>query len=388
MTRLLGVGNLTQAEDVVQDAFCRALEVWKFRGIPENPSAWLMATAKTRALDLLRRDRTARACEPEINRMLQSEWMLAPAFDELFNESSVKDDELRLMFSCCHPRLPVQAQIALILNILCGFSVNEISNAFMSSHAAVEKRIARAKKALAGSKRLFEVTDTEVAVRISTVHHSLYLLFNEGYHGASAESAVRSELCHEAMRLTALLLEHLVSATPATYALAALMCLDTARLPSRLSGEGNLLSLIEQDRSVWDQQLIDEGAQFLARSATGTELTEYHIEAAIALIHAAAPRVEDTDWSQIVSLYDQLSAISPTPVVALNRAIAIGQYEGPESGLREIRAILDTKRLARYPFYFCGKRRVRTSQGNARNRAQALSDGTFPGPQSNGTQIH
>ena len=145
------------------------------------------------------------------------------------------------------------------------------------------------------------------------------------------------------MRLTALLLEHLVSATPATYALVALMCLDTARLPSRLSGEGNLLSLIEQDRSVWDQQLIDEGAQFLARSATGTELTEYHIEAAIALIHAAAPRVEDTDWSQIVSLYDQLSAISPTPVVALNRAIAIGQYEGQESGLHEIRAILDTK---------------------------------------------
>jgi RNA polymerase sigma factor (sigma-70 family) len=157
MTRLLGVGNLTQAEDVVQDAFCRALEVWKFRGIPENPWAWLMATAKTRALDLLRRDRTARACEPEISRMLQSEWMLAPAFDELFNESSVKDDELRLMFSCCHPRLPVQAQIALILNILCGYSVNEISNAFMSSHAAVEKRIARAKKALAvqrGSSRL------------------------------------------------------------------------------------------------------------------------------------------------------------------------------------------------------------------------------------------
>ena len=160
-------------------------------------------------------------------------------------------------------------------------------------------------------------------MRISTVHHSLYLLFNEGYHGASAESAVRSELCHEAMRLTALLLEHQVSATPATYALAALMCLDTARLPSRLSGEGNLLSLIEQDRSVWDQQLIDEGAQFLARSATGTELTEYHIEAAIALIHAAAPRVEDTDWSQIVSLYDQLSAISPTPVVALNRDWAV-----------------------------------------------------------------
>jgi len=352
MTRLLGVRNLILAEDVVQDAFCRALEVWKFRGVPENPSAWLMATAKNRALDLLRRDRTADRYEPELSRILQSEWTLAPAVDELLIENAVKDDELRMMFSCCHPRLPVQAQIALILSILCGFSVIEIANAFVSSHAAIEKRITRAKKVLAGSKRLFEITDKEVIARISSVHQALYLLFNEGYHGGSPGVAVRSELCHEAMRLAALLLDRPASATPATYALSALMCFGAARLPTRLGGMGELLSMFEQDRSLWDQQLIDEGLKLLEFSATGSELTEFHIEAAIASVHALARRVEETDWRQIVSLYNQLSAMRPTPVIALNRAIAIGQYQGPERGLQEIRAIPGAKRLAKYPFYF------------------------------------
>jgi RNA polymerase sigma-70 factor (ECF subfamily) len=352
MTRLLGVRNLSLAEDVAQDAFCRALEVWKFRGIPENPSAWLMATAKNRAFDLLRRDRTADTYEPELSRILQGERTLAPAVDELLSENAVKDNELRMMFSCCHPRLPVEAQIALILNLLCGFSVTEIANALVSGHAAIEKRITRAKKVLASSKRLFQITDKEVIDRISSVHHALYLLFNEGYHGGSPEVAVRSELCHEAMRLAALLLDRPVSATPATYALSALMCLDAARLPTRLGGMGELLSMFEQDRSLWDQQLIAEGLKLLEFSATGPELTDFHVEAAIASVHALAHRIEETDWGQIVSLYNHLSAIRPTPVIALNRAIAIGQYQGPERGLQEIRAIPDAKRLAKYPFYF------------------------------------
>jgi predicted RNA polymerase sigma factor len=292
-----------------------------------------------------------RTHEPELANY-ESSRTVTSAFDELFSESAIHDDQLRMMLSCCHPRLPEQAQVSLILNILCGFSVSEIANALVSSHAAVEKRITRAKKVLAGSKRLFEIAENEVTARLSAVHHALYLLFNEGYHGASAESAIRSELCHEAMRLTALLLEHPTSPRPATYALAALMCLNAARLPSRLNGTGNLLSLLEQDRSLWDQQLIDEGLKLLELSGTGSELTEYHIEAAIASVHAAAPCIEETDWNQIVSLYDQLNAIRPTPVVALNRAIAIGQCQGPESGLCAIRAISDSKRLAQYPFFY------------------------------------
>src|ERR1700740_2583511 len=187
LVRVFGVHNLALAEDVAQDAFCRALEVWRIRGMPENPSAWLMATAKNSALDVLRRQRTARNFAPELGRFLESEWTLAPVVEELFTANAIKDDLLRMMFSCCQPRLPEEAQVALILNILCGFSVNEIASAFVSSHAAIEKRITRAKKLLAASKRLFDVAaPAEFAARLPAVHRALYLLFNEGYHGASA----------------------------------------------------------------------------------------------------------------------------------------------------------------------------------------------------------
>jgi RNA polymerase sigma-70 factor (ECF subfamily) len=352
LTRLFGVHNLALAEDVVQDAFCRALEVWKFRGVPENPSAWLMTTAKHRAIDVLRRERTARTFAPELGRLLESEWTLVPVVEELFGAHAVKDDLLRLMFSCCHPRLPEEAQVALVLHILCGFGVSEIAAAFLSTDAATQKRISRAKRVLAGSKRLFDLADADFSPRLSAVHRALYLLFNEGYHGASAESAVRVELCREAMRLAALLVDHRFASTPATHALAALMCLHAARLPARVDSSGNLSALGDQDRSQWDPDLVAEGQRLLDLSATGSELSEYHIEAAIAAVHANAHRAEDTNWGQIVALYDTLMTIRPSPVVALNRAIAVAQHEGPERGLQEIRAITGRDRLASYPFYF------------------------------------
>lgn len=351
LTRIFGVHNLALAEDVVQDAFCRALEVWKIRGVPENPSAWLMKTAKNRALDVLRRERTARTFAPELGRLLESEWTLVPTVEELFGTNAMRDDQLRMTFSCCHPRLVEQAQVALVLHLLCGFSVSEVASAFLSSHFAVEKRITRAKKVLAGSKRLFDLADRDFSKRLSAVQRALYLLFNEGYHGASSESAVRVELCREAMRLAFLLVEHHQTSTPATNALYALMCLHAARLPGRVDASGNLSSFFDQDRSRWDPNLVSEGKSFLELSATGSELTEYHIEAAIAWIHASAPRAEDTNWENIVALYDQLMVIRASPVVALNRAIAVAQYAGPERGLEAIRSIQDKERLARYPFY-------------------------------------
>jgi predicted RNA polymerase sigma factor len=351
LTRIFGVHNLALAEDVVQDAFCRALEVWRLRGMPENPSAWLMATAKNRAVDVLRRERTARTFAPELGRMLESEWTLVPTVAEFFAAHSIKDDQLRMMFSCCHPRLPESAQIALMLNLMCGFSVDEIAGAYLSGHAAIEKRITRAKKVLASSKRLFDLADRDFGARLSAVQRALYLLFNEGYHGANPESAVRTELCREAMRLAELLLENPQTSTPATRALAALMCLHAARLPARVDAMGNLTPLFDQDRSRWDAQLLAKGQALLDDSAVGSELSEYHVEAAIAWVHASARRAEDTNWERIVSLYDTLMTIRPSPVVALNRAIAVGQAEGPERGLEEIRAIADRERLAAYPFY-------------------------------------
>jgi RNA polymerase sigma-70 factor (ECF subfamily) len=352
LTRIFGVHNLALAEDVVQDAFCRAMEVWQIRGEPENPSAWLMATAKNRALDALRRERTARTFAPEVTRWLESEWTLAPAVAEHFEPGAIEDGMLRMMFSCCHPRLSEESQVALILHILCGFSVGEIAGAFVTRRAAMEKRITRAKKALAGSGKLFDITSAaEFSKRLPSVHQALYLLFNEGYHGASPKAAVRAELCREAMRLAALLLEHPWGSTPAAYALSALFCLDAARLPGRVDASGDLSALPEQDRSLWDQELVREGLRFLELSGSGEELSEYHLEAAIAAIHAMAATTEETDWDKIVSLYDTLMTMRPSPVVALNRAIAVAQKEGASRGLEEILATVDRERLEEYPFY-------------------------------------
>ena len=353
LTRIFGVHNLALAEDLAQEAFCRATEVWRFRGVPENPSAWLMMTAKNCALDALRRQRTARTFAPELGRLLESEWTRATVIEQSFMPNEIKDDQLRMMFSCCHSRLPEESQVSLVLHILCGFSVDEIANAFVSSHSAIEKRITRAKKVLAESKILFDVTaPTDFADRLPAVQQALYLLFNEGYHGASPEAAVRAELCREAMRLAAMLLDHPFGATPGTYALAALMCLNAARLPARVDVSGNLHALIDQDRSLWDRELISEGLKLMELSATGSELTEFHVESAIAATHATAARTADTDWGKIVSLYDTLMTIRPSPVVALNRAIAVAERDGPDRGIEEIRAIPDVDRLASYPFYW------------------------------------
>jgi predicted RNA polymerase sigma factor len=310
-----------------------------------------MTTAKNRALDVVRRERTARTFAPEMGRLLETEWTLAPVVAEAFFEHTIRDEQLRMMFSCCHPRLPEESQLALVLSSLCGFGAAEIASALLVGRAAVEKRIARGKDTLAQARQLFDLADAELAARLENVRRALYLLFNEGYHGASSASAIRVELCAEAIRLGMLLCEHPPSATPTTHALVALMCLHAARLPARVDAIGELSSLADQDRARWDRRLVVQGLAHLEQSAQGEEVTRYHLESAIAAIHASAPTVAETDWAAIVSLYDRLLTLAPTPVVALNRAIAIAELEGPERGLATLRAIEDRERLAQYPFY-------------------------------------
>lgn len=369
LTRIFGVHNLALAEDVAQDAFVRALEVWKVRGVPDNPSAWLMTTARNRAIDLVRREHTAHAFAPELSRDLQSERSAVPLLDESFAESVVLDEQLRMMFSCCHPRVPEEAQIALILNILCGFGAGEIASAFLVTRAAVEKRITRGKRSLAEARRLFDFTDSDFASRLSAVQRALYLLFSEGYHGAG-ERAVRAELCTEAMRLTALLSTYPAAATPATHALAALMHMHAARLPARSDALGDLTSLGHQDRSLWDKRLIAEGLALFERSAAGAVVSQYHIEAAIAAAHLSARTPTETNWRAIVSLYDRLMTVAPSPVVALNRAIAVAELHGAERGLNELVSIAGRERLARYPFYEAALGEL---QLRARNADQAAT---------------
>ena len=365
LTRLLGVHNLSLAEDVVQEAFCRAAEVWKFHGAPDNPAAWLMATAKNCALDAVRRERTARTFAPELGRHLQSEWTLAPVVETFFAPDAIKDDLLRMMFTCCHPRLPEAAQVALILHVLCGFSVGETAAALMSRRDAIEKRLTRAKATLASAKRLFDVSIArDFETRLPAVQRALYLLFNEGYHGASPAQAVRAELCWEAMRLVRLLIDHPQGRTPATYALAAVMSLNAARLPARMDANGDLVALDAQDRSKWARRRIDEGLRLLTLAARGAAVGPYHLEAAIAAEHARARSLEETDWEEIVGLYDLMMAVCPSPVVALNRAIAVSRKDGPNLGLKAIAAIEDIDRLDRYPFFPAARAELELCRGD------------------------
>jgi RNA polymerase sigma-70 factor (ECF subfamily) len=336
LVRILGLRNVDTAEDVVQDVLLRALEVWKYRGVPENPSAWLFQAARNRAVDLLRRRKVQDQAARKLSRELAS-----PVDDE-----GHRDDLLRLMSSCAHPDLPSEARVTVILKFLCGFNVPEIAQAFLTSEAAIEKRLARAKGAL---KRRPDASPPDAA-RLDSIHQALYLLFSEGYHGSHPERSVREELCAEALRLGTLLAEHPSTATPATFALLGLMCLHAARLPSRIDDAGSLILLEAQDRSRWSRPLIDQGFAYLNQSADGDQLTAYHLEAGIAGLHARARTFGETDWAGILKLYTLLYGLRPTPIVALNRAIALGRVEGPEAALQELDLIRKDGRLQRYPF--------------------------------------
>jgi RNA polymerase sigma factor (sigma-70 family) len=351
LVRLFGPHNLPLAEDVVHDALCRALEVWKYSGIPENPAAWLMTAAKNRAIDVLRRERSQREKAGELEYSIASEAALRPAVEDAFADDALRDDQLRMMFACCHARLGEDVQVALVLNLLCGFGVGEIAGAFLVSEAAMEKRLQRGKHVLGESRGLPEVTPERVAENLETVHGALYLLFNEGYHGNQPVETVRVELCAEAIRLGALLAGAPGIATPATHALLALMCLVAARLPGRLDANGDLVPLRDQDRAKWDQALVRLGIAELNTSATGEEISPFHLEAAIAYEHTVAPTHAETNWLRIVSLYDALRAVRPSPVVALSRAIAVGELEGPLRALEELAKITDRERFDRSPFY-------------------------------------
>jgi RNA polymerase sigma-70 factor (ECF subfamily) len=352
LTGLLGIEHLALAEDVVQDAFCRALETWKFHGPPQNPSAWLLTTARRRALDVLRRRQTAHRYTGELRQKLQSEWTLAHEVEAAFDPTTIGDSQLRTMFSCVHPDLPQETQVALMLHLLCGFSMDETAAAFLKNGPAMQKRLRRAKTQLAASREWLDLSaEAELSARLPAVLQALYLLFNEGYHGASDQSPVRAELCDEALRLVSLLLAHPLTNRAEVHALASLLHFLAARLPARLDERGNLILLMHQDRTRWDPSHLAEGERQLALSAAGTQLSPYHVEAAIASLHAMAPSLHETNWDAVVSLYETLARMQPSPVVSLNRAVAIAERDGPARGLEEIERIGDRKRLLRYPFY-------------------------------------
>jgi RNA polymerase sigma-70 factor (ECF subfamily) len=347
LTGIFGIEHLTLAEDVVQEALARALQTWPFYGVPQNPSAWIMRASRNLALDVVRRQKVFREKEAEI---IHSMERASPAPETVvFDEQEIADDRLRMMFVCCHPLIPAEAQAALALKTLCGFSVTEISRAFLTTDAAIAKRLTRAKQKIREARIPFEIpADEELARRLDGVLQTLYLLFNEGYKASSGEKLVREDICHEAIRLAGLLAEHAAGNRPKTHALLALMLVNAARIPARVDEDGNLLRLQEQDRTLWDQPMIARGMFHFAQSAAGEELTEYHLQAGIAACHCAAKDYDSTDWRQILSLYNRLVEVDDSPVVALNRAVAVANVRGPAAGLAAVEEIPNRAQLNSY----------------------------------------
>jgi RNA polymerase sigma-70 factor (ECF subfamily) len=347
LTRIFGIEHLTLAEDVVQEALARALQTWPFYGVPKNPGAWIMRASRNLALDVVRRQKVFREKEVEISWLMEQGNSAADG--AIFPEQEIADDRLRMMFVCCHPLIPAEAQVALALKTLCGFGVTEISRAFLTTEAAIAKRLTRAKQKIREARITFEMpVGEELARRLDGVLQSLYLVFNEGYKASSGDKLVREDICAEAIRLTSLLAEHSAGNEPRVHALLALMLLSAARIATRVDEEGNLLRLQEQDRTRWDGPMIARGMFHFARSAAGGEITEYHLQAGIAACHCGAKDHDSTDWRQILSLYDRLMEFNNSPVVGLNRAVALAEVEGAQAGIEAIVAIENVQSLESY----------------------------------------
>lgn len=340
LTRMVGLQYLHVAEDIVQDTLLQALNVWKVKGIPENPPAWLYTVAKRKAIDVVRQRNTHAHIEKELAQAFKSEWTLSPAINQLFFDHEIEDSQLRMMFACCHPSIPYESQIALILKTLCGLSISEIAHSFLTTDDTITKRLYRAREKIREEGIELEIISPKtLSDRQDTVHHTLYLLFSEGYNSTHPDKLIRHDLCQEAMRLCLLLTKNKLTHTSNVNALLALMCYQASRADSRLDDRNNIILLQHQDRTRWNNALIHQGNLYLDQATSGEELSEYHLEATIAASHARAKSFEQTDWNKILLLYDLLAQIKSDPIIELNKAIAIGYGKGAEAGLSYLRAV-------------------------------------------------
>ena len=343
------VGDVGMAEDVAQDALVIALEQWPASGIPDNPGAWLMATAKHRAIDHLRRRKMQDTKHEHLGRemdeqRLNPEDALAESLDD-----QVGDNLLSLIFTACHPVLATEARVALTLRLLGGLTTDEIARAFLVPKSTIQQRIVRAKRTLAAARVPFEVPrSAELAARLESVLEVIYLVFNEGYSATAGQDWVRPELCEDALRLGRILAE-LAPEQPEVHGLVALMELQASRIRARVSPTGEPILLLDQDRGRWDHLLIGRGLTALARAeAPGGGYGPYGLQAAIAACHARARSADETEWTQIVALYDALAQLMPSPVVELNRAVALAMAFGPAAGLELVDSLRDDPALAGY----------------------------------------
>lgn len=348
MARFCG-GDVGLAEELAQDAFVKAIETWPEQGTPTAPGAWLMTTAKNLAIDRARRGQSFEDKRDEIGREMQSRGAFdAPDIDARL-DAEIEDDMLRLIFTTCHPALSRESQVALTLRMLGGLRTDEIARAFLSTEATIGQRISRAKKTLADSNVPFEVpTGAELPERMTAVLEVIYLIFNEGYSATTGDDWVLKDLCHDAIRLGSLLVG-LAPDEAEAHGLLALMQLQASRLEARSDDNGDPVLLLDQDRARWDRTLIDAGISELARAIALSRIAgRFTLQAKIASCHATAKRPEETDWARIAETYSELALLTPSPVIELNRAVAVSMATGPQSGLDVLDAIADSKQLANY----------------------------------------
>lgn len=356
LIKIFGTENIEMAEDVVQDALLSALETWKYRGMPDNPKAWLYRTAKNKAIDIIRKNKHSKTIDfsdPQ-KQLLTSEYTLTTAMNVYWKDNHIKDDFLGMIYACCHPGISQENQITFILKSLCGFSTKEVARSFITTEDTISKRIYRTKEYFRKHKIRPEIPPKEgVISRTSSVLSTIYLLFNEGYNATHTDQLIRKDLIAQAILLCKSLLDSERTQLPEVYALMALMYFHAARVDSRVGAKsGAIILLKNQDRTIWDTELIDIANRYLNKAAFGDSLSNYHIEAAIAYQHCIAKSYESTDWKSILMYYDLLLAIKNDPIVFLNRSLAILELEGPQKALQTLKSIEDNKQIHNYYLYY------------------------------------
>ncbi len=354
LTRVFGTEHLELAEDVVQQTFLDAIHVWKLKGVPDNPSAWLFRVAKNKAIDSIRRNKYAVRFDfsDSERQLLNSEYTLAPAMDNLWKEELIKDDLLKMMFTCCHPDITQENQITLILKTLCVFTTSEIAKAFLTAEDTVSKRLYRTKEFFREHKiELVLPPPAALKERVNAVLNAIYLLFNEGYNSTQSEQLIRKDLMDEAIMLCRLVIENQYTRLPEAFALMALMCFHSARSEGRLTTEGEIILLPQQDRSKWDAKRIALGNAYMNEAAFGEEISPYHIEAAIAYEHCAAKSFEQTNWQRILQLYEWLCQLAYSPIATLNKAVAVWQVHGPQQAMDILQQLSSEKTIQSYYLY-------------------------------------